>query len=76
MPAGMRNPNSIITGDGPAAFAGVVRAISMSTESAGYAALSTWPTNDLVTTATPPTASRATPFTSHFTGGTSFGTRP
>src|SRR5450759_4360223 len=42
-------PNSMITGTGPAALAGVVNANWMSTVICGYAELSTWPTNCLAT---------------------------
>ena len=76
MPAGKRKPNSIMTGTGPVAFAGVVSVISISTVIAGYFELSTWPTSFFVVTGTPPTVSGAVLVTSHFTGGTSFGTLP
>ncbi len=62
-------PNSIITGTGPVAFAGVVSVSWMSTVTCGYEELSTWPTSFLVTTGTSPTTSSARPVTSHRTLG-------
>src|ERR1019366_5673411 len=69
-------PNSMITGTGPAALAGVVNANWMSTVICGYAELSTWPTSCLAITGTSPTVSLVDLVTSHFTLGTTLGTRP
>ena len=69
-------PNSIITGTGPTALAGVVRVSWMSTVICGHLALSTWPTSVFTTVNTSPTFSPVVAISSHVTGGTSFGTRP
>ena len=69
-------PNSIITGTGPVALAGVVSVNWMSTLIAGYALLSTCPTSCFVTAGTSPTVSLVVFVTSHVTFGASFGTRP
>src|SRR5712692_4180459 len=81
-PAGRRTgppppkPNSIITGTGPLASAGVVNVSCISTVISGYDELSTWPTSFFVTTAVSPTLSLFVSVTSHFTLGVSLGTRP
>ena len=69
-------PNSIITGTGPEALAGVVSVSWMATVTCGYAELSTWPTSCLVTTGTVPLVPLVVPVTSQFTLGVSLGTRP
>src|ERR1022692_1934470 len=69
-------PNSMITGTGPLALAGVVNVNSMLTVIAGYAELSTWPTIFLVTTGTSPFFSCVVPLTSQTTLGVTLGTRP
>ena len=66
----------MMTGTGPAALAGVVSVISMSTLIDGNAELSTRPTSDVVVTGRPPTFSAAVDATRHSTFGTVFGTRP
>src|ERR1017187_7611725 len=76
-PAGrFPKPNSMITGTGPLALAGVVNVNSMLTVIAGYAELSTWPTIFLVTTGTSPFFSCVVPVTSQTTLGATLGTRP
>ncbi len=75
-PKKLPKPNSIITGTGPFASAGVVTVSWMSTLISGHRELSTWPTSFRVTTGTSPTFSRVVSVTSQVTLGTSFGTRP
>ena len=70
------NPNSMITGTGRAAFAGVVKDNWMSTVTCGYDELSTCPTSCFVITATSPTDSFVVLVTSQLTLGVSFGARP
>ena len=69
-------PNSIITGTGPLASAGVVSVSWISTVMCGSAELSTWPTSFLVMTATSPFFSCVVLTTSHLTLGSFCGTRP
>ena len=69
-------PNSMITGTGPFAFAGVVSVNWMSTSICGYAELSTCPTSFFVTTGTSPSVPFVVLVTSHVTFGVSFGRRP
>ena len=76
MPPPKSKPNSIITGTGPFAFAGVVSVRSISTLIDGYAVLSTCPTSFLVTTDTSPFISSVVETTSHFTDGVCAGMRP
>ena len=61
------NPNSIITGTGPSASAGVVRVSWMFTVICGHLALSTRPTSRFVMTGMSPTFSSVVLVTSHFT---------
>src|SRR5262249_10991598 len=69
-------PNSITTGTGPFALSGAVSDSWTSTVTCGYDELSTRPTSCLVTTGTSPIVRLLVPVTSHFTFGTSLGTRP
>ena len=69
-------PNSMITGTGPFASAGVLSVRSIFTLIAGYAELSTWPISFLVITGTSPFFSSVVLTTSHFTAGVCCGTRP
>ena len=68
--------NSIMTGTGPVALAGVVSVNCMSTLMSGYDELSTWPTSFFVMTGTSPFISLVTEVTSHFTLGVTRGARP
>src|SRR4029077_13341676 len=52
-------PNTMITGTGAFALAGVLRDSCILTEISGYTELSTWPTSVLVTIGTSPTCSLA-----------------
>src|SRR5215210_3215537 len=72
LPPNPPNPNSMITGTGPLASAGVVRVSWMSTVTAGYDELSTCPTSRLVTTGTSPTVCLAGAVACHVTGGGAF----
>jgi hypothetical protein len=69
-------PNIIITGTGPFASAGVTSVIWISTEIAGWDALSTRPTSCVPTTGRSPTIPLAVSVTTHVTVGTFAGTRP
>src|SRR5205809_307480 len=69
-------PNSMITGTGRVALAGVVNINWMSTTTCGYEELSTWPTTCFVMTGTSPFTSLDVLITSHFTLGVTFGIRP
>src|SRR6516162_1482552 len=69
-------PNTMITGTGPVESAGVLRDSWMSTVISAAAVLSTCPTKVFVIIGTSPTCSSAVLVTSHFTLGTSLGTRP
>src|SRR6185437_10815828 len=73
---GRVNPNSMITGTGPAALAGVVRFNSISRLISGSSELSTCPIRCFVITGAPPTVSFDVLVTSHVTFGVFFGTRP
>src|ERR1700676_296609 len=69
-------PNSMITGTGPVALAGVVSVNWMSTVICGYEELSTCPTSFFVITGTSPFVSLLVSVTSHFTAGVCLGTLP
>src|ERR1039457_2241442 len=69
-------PNSIITGTGPLALAGVVKVNCMSTVMSGYDELSTWPTSCFTITGTSPFISLVVLVTSQLTLGVALGTRP
>src|ERR1700691_5895768 len=75
-PGGKTKLNSMITGTGPLALAGVVSVRSMLTAIAGYAELSTWPASFLTTTGTSPFFSLVAAVTSQVTLGVTLGTRP
>ena len=75
-PGGKTKPNSMITGTGPLALAGVVSVKSMLTAIAGYAELFTWPTSFLTVTGTSPFFSCVVSVTSQTTLGVTLGTRP
>src|SRR5438445_13795078 len=70
------NPNCIITGTGPVAFAGDVRDTWMFTVISGYDELSTLPASCFVMTGTSPLFVLVVLVTSHFTAGVFLGTRP
>src|SRR5688500_15543365 len=66
------NPNSVMTGTGPDAFAGVVSVNWTSTVICGYEELSTCPTSCFVITGTSPLMSVMVLVTSLFTFGVFF----
>src|SRR5258708_7711385 len=70
---GPMKPNSIITGTGPLALAGVVRFNWISTVICGYEELSTWPTSFFTMIGTSPLVSCAVLVTSQFTLGVTLG---
>ena len=70
------NPNSMITGTGPLALAGVLRVRSISTLISGSMELSTWPLSCFVITATSPFFSWVVLTTSQVTLVRFAGTRP
>src|SRR5438270_8259466 len=70
------NPNSMMTGTGPGALAGVVNVSWISTLTRGYDELSTRPMSFLVIAGTSPTVSCATFASSQFTFGVLLGARP
>ena len=71
-----RQPNSIFTGTGPLALAGVLRVGSMSTVTEGYAEWSTCPANFFVMIGTSSFAYFVVQRTSQFSLGAFMGTRP
>ena len=75
-PGGKTKPNSMITGTGPLALAGVVSVRSMLTAIAGYAELSTWPASFLTIAGTSPFCSCVVAVISQVTLGVTLGTRP
>src|SRR5271157_1467917 len=75
-PGPRTKPNSMITGTGPGALAGVVKVNWISAVICGYDELSTWPTSFLAITGTSPLFSLVALTTSQFTLGVTLGARP